>query len=46
MELLSCEKKLSIVQGATHFFGEGKIEEVASLAKGWFEKYLEKAMIS
>jgi len=38
---LNCEKKLEIVDGATHLFEEpGKMEEVAMLAAGWFEKHL------
>jgi putative phosphoribosyl transferase len=39
--LLTCEKKLEIVPGATHLFEEpGKLEVVASLARDWFDKYL------
>ena len=35
------EKKLSIVEGASHLFEEeGKIEEVADIAGNWFLKYL------
>jgi dienelactone hydrolase len=35
------DKKLEIVPGATHLFEEaGKLEEVARLARGWFECYL------
>lgn len=38
---LTCEKKLEIVEGATHLFEEkGKLEEVAKLATEWFTKYL------
>ena len=38
---LAGDRKLTIVQGATHFFGElGKLEEVAQLATNWFKKYL------
>ena len=34
-------KKIEIVPGATHLFEEpGKLEEVARLARGWFECYL------
>jgi putative phosphoribosyl transferase len=40
-DILNCEKHLEIVPGATHLFEEkGKLEEVAKLAKLWFEKYL------
>jgi dienelactone hydrolase len=40
--LLRCEKGLKIVPGATHLFEEpGKLEEVARLAAGWFEKHLQ-----
>lgn len=40
-ELLTCEKKFEIIPGATHLFEEtGALEEVARLAKNWFEKYL------
>jgi putative phosphoribosyl transferase len=35
------DKKIEIVPGATHLFEEpGKLEEVARLARGWFERYL------
>lgn len=35
------DKKLEIVPGATHLFEElGKLEEVARLARGWFECYM------
>lgn len=40
-ELLNCKKKFEIIPGATHLFEEeGTLEEVARLAKNWFEKYL------
>lgn len=39
--LLKCEKKLMIVPRATHLFEEkGTLEEVALLAKDWFNQYL------
>lgn len=38
---LQCEKKLEIVEGATHLFEEpGALEQVAEKAKEWFKKYL------
>ncbi len=38
---LRVEKKLQIIPGATHLFEEpGALEQVAALARGWFEKYL------
>jgi len=38
---LNCEKKLEIIEGATHLFEEpGKMEKVSMLAASWFEKYL------
>ena len=38
---LQCEKSLVIVPGATHLFEEpGTLEEVARLARDWFEHYL------
>jgi putative phosphoribosyl transferase len=38
---LTCEKKLEVVQGATHLFEEpGKMEIVSELAGSWFGKYL------
>ncbi|MGA3290617.1 MAG: dienelactone hydrolase family protein [Candidatus Bathyarchaeia archaeon] len=41
MALMSAEKKLVIVPGATHLFEElGKLEEVAKLAADWFLRYL------
>ncbi|HEY3827199.1 MAG TPA: dienelactone hydrolase family protein [Bryobacteraceae bacterium] len=37
---LHCEKRLSIVPGATHLFEErGALEEVADLARDWLEKH-------
>ncbi|HXB93562.1 MAG TPA: alpha/beta hydrolase, partial [Puia sp.] len=39
-DAISAEKKLSIVQDATHFFSDDKIGEVASLAGTWFEEHL------
>jgi putative phosphoribosyl transferase len=41
LALLRCEKRLVIVPGATHLFEEsGALEEVARLAREWFERYL------
>jgi len=38
---LHCEKKLTIVPGATHLFEEpGTLEQVATLARDWFLEYL------
>jgi len=38
---LRCEKRLVIVPGATHLFEEpGALEEVARLARDWFERHL------
>jgi dienelactone hydrolase len=38
---LHCEKQLIIVPGATHLFEEpGALEDVARLARAWFERYL------
>ncbi len=40
-ELLTCEKKLVIIPGATHLFEEpGTLEQVAEHAGKWFEQYL------
>ena len=48
---LNCEKKLVVVEGATHFFPEpGKLEKVANLAADWFEesfaRYKENKQLS
>ncbi len=41
MEQLRCNKRLAIVPGATHLFEEpGTLEEVARLARAWFEAHL------
>jgi pimeloyl-ACP methyl ester carboxylesterase len=38
---LACEHRLEIVPGATHLFEEpGKLEEVARLARKWFQRHL------
>ena len=40
LEQLRCEKKLVIIPGATHLFEEpGALDEVARLARDWFERY-------
>jgi len=41
LEALSCPKDLVVVPGATHLFPEpGTLEQVADLAREWFEKHL------
>jgi putative phosphoribosyl transferase len=41
---LRCEHRLEIVPGATHLFEEpGKLEQVAQLARDWFERHLAGA---
>jgi putative phosphoribosyl transferase len=41
---IPAEKKLEIIPGATHLFEEpGALEEVARLARQWFERYLTPA---
>jgi putative phosphoribosyl transferase len=41
LELLTAEKELSLVPGATHLFEEpGALDRVAELARDWFVKYL------
>jgi putative phosphoribosyl transferase len=43
---LNCEKQLVIVPGATHLFEEpGTLDEVARLAREWFERYLMAAQL-
>ena len=38
---LRCEKRMEIVPGATHLFEEqGTLEEVARLARDWFDRHL------
>jgi pimeloyl-ACP methyl ester carboxylesterase len=40
-EKINAEKKLQIINGATHVFEEpGKLEEVAGAAIKWYQKYL------
>jgi hypothetical protein len=40
-EQLPAEKRLVIIPGASHLFLEpGKLEEVAGLARQWFQHYL------
>jgi putative phosphoribosyl transferase len=40
-DLLTCEKKLIIVPGATHLFEEpGTLEQVAEEAGKWFVRHL------
>ena len=40
-DLIKAERRMEIIPGATHLFGEpGTLEKVAQLAAGWFRKYL------
>jgi hypothetical protein len=40
---LHCEKRLEIVPAATHLFEEhGALDQVARLARGWFEQHLAR----
>ncbi|MFZ1804443.1 MAG: dienelactone hydrolase family protein [Nitrospira sp.] len=42
-DLLTCEKKLIIVPGATHLFEEPRtLEQVAEHAGRWFQRYLQQ----
>jgi len=42
-ELLTCEKKLIIVPGATHLFEEpGTLEQVVEHTGKWFQAYLNR----
>jgi pimeloyl-ACP methyl ester carboxylesterase len=42
-DLLTCEKKLVIVPGATHLFEEpGTLEQVAEQASRWFQEHLKR----
>ena len=41
LSLLQVEKRLTLIEGATHLFEEaGALEQVARLAREWFERYL------
>jgi hypothetical protein len=45
--LLRCEKRVEIVDRATHLFEEpGALEEVARLAADWFKKHFESSWVS
>ena len=44
---LRCEKQLVIVPGATHLFEEpGALDEVARLAREWFERHLAREEVA
>lgn len=41
LALMTCEKRLSVVPGASHLFEEpGKLEQVIALARDWFSSHL------
>jgi hypothetical protein len=43
---LRCVKELVVVPGATHLFPEpGALEEVARLARDWFDRYLNRPAV-
>ena len=45
-EVLTCEKKFDVIDGASHLFGEpGKMDRVIELASGWFNKYLKGVVV-
>jgi predicted phosphoribosyltransferase/pimeloyl-ACP methyl ester carboxylesterase len=47
MELLRCEKELSLIPGASHLFEEpGTLGEVARLAGAWFRRHLPASSAS
>lgn len=40
--ILKCEKKIDIIDGASHLFDEpGKMDDVIELSTSWFNKYLK-----
>jgi pimeloyl-ACP methyl ester carboxylesterase len=42
-EVLTCEKKLNIVDGASHLFEEpGKMNSVIDMSTDWFNKFLKE----
>jgi hypothetical protein len=44
---LRCEKELMMVPGATHLFEEpGALDQVAQLAREWFQKHLMQEEVS
>ena len=44
---LECEHRLEIVPGASHLFEEsGKLDVVARLARGWFERHLRSVALA
>jgi putative phosphoribosyl transferase len=45
LDVLSCPKRLEIIQGATHLFGEGRLGEVAAISAAWFSRHLQPAQI-
>jgi putative phosphoribosyl transferase len=46
LSIMTCEKRLEIVPGATHLFEEqGAMQEVCRLAKEWFQHYLQPVQV-
>lgn len=46
-EVLACEKKLQIIDGASHLFEEpGKMNSVIELSTGWFNKFLKGVAVA
>ena len=44
-KLLTCERELAVVPGATHLFEEpGALDRVAELAAAWFSDHLQRAL--
>lgn len=44
LSVLSCERDLVVVEGATHLFAEpGALDEVSRLAERWFRRHLPRA---
>ena len=46
LDMLTCEKRLEIVEGATHLFEEpGALEQVANAAARWLRTYLGERVL-
>ena len=44
LDMLTCEKRVEIVSGATHLFEEpGTLDKVVDLAAQWFNTHFEAA---
>jgi len=45
LENLICERQLTVIEGASHLFGNDRMDEVAGMACSWFKTHLQSLTV-